>query len=149
MTSSRNRQAETDGLLDAGAVITCRDQRFYVAKAVMRTGTGASQIVVSHDVTEQSRQEELQELLGYTIDQYAEGICITAPDGRTVWVNKAYEALVGKSRAELVGRHVFDHVSGGAVRVPVALEGLKTVKPVSTIQRMGTEAGLRAQHPRV
>ena len=57
------------------------------------------------DITTHKRDAEAQARLAMAVEQAAETIVITEPDGTIVYVNPAFEKITGYSRAEAVGRN--------------------------------------------
>ena len=57
------------------------------------------------DITAPKRAAESQARLAMAVEQAAETIVITEPDGTIVYVNPAFEKITGYSRAEAVGRN--------------------------------------------
>jgi PAS domain S-box-containing protein len=57
------------------------------------------------DITTHKRDAEAQARLAMAVEQAAETIVITDPDGTIVYVNPAFEKITGYSRAEAVGRN--------------------------------------------
>jgi two-component system cell cycle sensor histidine kinase/response regulator CckA len=58
------------------------------------------------DVTEQRRAEEQQARLSRVVEQAAESIVITDPQGTVLYVNPAFESVSGHSRAETIGQNL-------------------------------------------
>ena len=57
------------------------------------------------DVTDRRRAEEQQARLSRVVEQAAESIVITDPQGTMIYVNPAFESISGYSRAEAVGQN--------------------------------------------
>ncbi|MBI3571271.1 MAG: EAL domain-containing protein [Gammaproteobacteria bacterium] len=57
-----------------------------------------------HDVTEHVRAESERQRLTSAIEQTADAVLITDPDGTIEYANPAYEATTGYSREEVIGR---------------------------------------------
>ncbi len=58
-----------------------------------------------HDITDKRRAEKERETLVTAIEHTAEAIIVTDLEGRIEYVNPAFEAITGFSRAEAVGNH--------------------------------------------
>jgi PAS domain S-box-containing protein len=61
--------------------------------------------VILRDVSERWRAEELLRKLSRAVEQSADGVCITDASGTIEYVNPAFEALIGRSRDELIGEN--------------------------------------------
>jgi len=59
---------------------------------------------IVRDVTERKRAEEVLQRLSLALEQAAEEIIITDPDGVIEYVNPAFEKITGYSRQEAIGR---------------------------------------------
>ncbi len=59
---------------------------------------------IDRDVTSRKHGEEERARLKMAVDQAAESILITEPDGRIVYVNPAFEKITGYERHEVIGR---------------------------------------------
>ncbi len=72
----------------------------------LRDGQGAPDggIVVFRDVTAQMRQQAELARLSNAVEQTADGIMMTTPEGVIEYVNPAFETITGYSRAEAVGQ---------------------------------------------
>ena len=72
-----------------------------------RVEIGGETYVVSTglDVTERKRAEEEQARLSRVVEQTTESIVITDPEGTILYVNPAFEAVSGYTRAEAVGQN--------------------------------------------
>ena len=57
------------------------------------------------DVTDRRRAEEQQARLSQVVEQTAESIVITDPGGTILYVNPAFEAVSGYTRAEAIGQN--------------------------------------------
>ncbi len=57
------------------------------------------------DITARKQAEESQARLATAVEQAAEAILITDPDGAIVYVNPAFEKISGYSRAEVLGQN--------------------------------------------
>jgi two-component system cell cycle sensor histidine kinase/response regulator CckA len=64
-----------------------------------------ARLVVAHDITSRKRAEADRDRLAAAIEQAAEAIVITDRDGSIQYVNPAFEAITGYSRAETLGRN--------------------------------------------
>ena len=69
-------------------------------------------IGVFRDVTERRRMEREIQLLGHALRSAGEGVCITDPEDRLLFVNEAFLDTYGYSREELIGQPI------GIVRAP-------------------------------
>jgi PAS domain S-box-containing protein len=61
--------------------------------------------VILRDVSERWRAEELLRKLSRAVEQSADGVCISDANGIIEYVNPAFEALIGRSRDELIGKN--------------------------------------------
>ncbi len=77
----------------------------------------ARAIYVLRDITERLRAEESQRRLSTAIEQAAEAVMITDPKGVIVYVNPAFERIVGYSRAEVVGQRPDVLATGSPSRI--------------------------------
>jgi|GEM_PF-1212056 len=59
---------------------------------------------IDRDVTSRKHGDEERARLKMAVDQAAESILITEPDGRIVYVNPAFERITGYGREEVLGR---------------------------------------------
>ena len=62
-------------------------------------------VVVAEDVTAIHEAQSDRARLATAIDQAAESIVVTDPDGRIVYTNPAFEQVTGYTRAELLGQN--------------------------------------------
>ena len=58
------------------------------------------------DITERKRSEEASTRLSMAVDQAAEGIVITDPEGRIEYINPSFERITGYLQKEAVGRNM-------------------------------------------
>ena len=76
-----------------------------VATTFVRNERGEVEIVgVSRDITARRATEERLRLLATAMDQLAEGVVITDPEGQIEYVNPAFERITGYGPGEAVGR---------------------------------------------
>jgi len=82
-----------------------RDLELFVAP--LRDGDGGVRgaVVVAEDVTAIHDAQSDRARLATAIDQAAEAIVVTDPEGRIVYANPAFEQVTGYSRAELLGQN--------------------------------------------
>jgi len=59
---------------------------------------------IYHDMRKRVREEEQRRLLATAVEQSAESVLITDPEGRIEYVNPAYERITGYSREEVLGK---------------------------------------------
>jgi two-component system cell cycle sensor histidine kinase/response regulator CckA len=59
---------------------------------------------IDRDVTSRKQGDEERARLKMAVDQAAESILITEPDGRIVYVNPAFERITGYGRNEVIGK---------------------------------------------
>ena len=74
--------------------------------AVVRDAQGRVLAIegIARDITERKRAEERLALLSRALDQSAELVVITDPDGRIEYVNPAFERVTGWGAAEVIGQ---------------------------------------------
>ena len=82
-----------------------RDLELFVAPLRDETGGVRGAVVVAEDVTAIHEAQSDRARLATAIDQAAEAIVVTDPDGRIVYANPAFERVTGYPRAELLGRN--------------------------------------------
>jgi PAS domain S-box-containing protein len=61
--------------------------------------------VILRDVSERWRAQELLRKLSRAVEQSADGVCISDASGTIEYVNPAFEALIGRSRDDLIGKN--------------------------------------------
>ncbi len=66
---------------------------------------GSGLVGVMLDITERKRMEERLQQAATVFDSSAEGITITAPDGRIIAVNRAFSDITGYGEHEVIGRN--------------------------------------------
>jgi len=76
----------------------------YRARPVRRDGRVAGCVVTFLDIAERKRAAERVRVLSRLVEQAADSICITDPQGIIEYVNRAFLKLTGFSRSEAVGR---------------------------------------------
>ena len=62
-------------------------------------------VTALRDITERKRAEEEQARLSRAVEQSAESVVITNPDGTVVYVNPAFERVTGYTRDEVIGQN--------------------------------------------
>ncbi len=77
---------------------------FQVEMSLSRLDDGRQQGIV-HDITERKRIEEELRRLSIAIEQAAEDVMITNPEGVIQYVNPAFEKITGYSRSEAIGQN--------------------------------------------
>ena len=82
-----------------------RDLEFFVAPLRDETGGVRGAVVVAEDVTTIREAQTDRARLATAIDQAAEAIVVTDPQGRIVYANPAFERVSGYARAELLGQN--------------------------------------------
>ncbi|HEY8342847.1 MAG TPA: sigma 54-interacting transcriptional regulator [Calditerricola sp.] len=75
--------------------------------------------------------------LSAILEAAQDGIYVVDGSGVTLFVNRAYEAITGYKREELIGRNMAELVNQGYFDRSVSLLVLKTRSPQSLIQRIG------------
>lgn len=70
------------------------------------SGAISGSVVVARDITEHKKSEAERERLALAIEQVAEIIVITDPEGTIQYVNPAFETITGYSRNEAVGQNM-------------------------------------------
>ncbi len=77
-----------------------------VAMRSIRGPTGVSAFVATlRDITDRRKIEHDRDLLAAAVDQAADSVVITDATGCIVYVNPAFEEVLGYSRAEVLGRN--------------------------------------------
>ncbi|MCO6401822.1 MAG: PAS domain S-box protein [Verrucomicrobia bacterium] len=61
-------------------------------------------VLFVRDITARHKAEETERRLSVAIEQSADSVLITDPDGALLYVNSAFEAMFGYSRDEVIGR---------------------------------------------
>ena len=82
-----------------------RDLEFFVAPLRDETGGVRGAVLVAEDVTAIHEAQTDRARLATAIDQAAEAIVVTDPDGRIIYVNPAFEQVTGYARTELLGQN--------------------------------------------
>ncbi|HYN47723.1 MAG TPA: PAS domain S-box protein [Candidatus Nanopelagicales bacterium] len=82
-----------------------RDLELFVAPLRDETGAVRGAVVVAEDVTAIHEAQTERARLATAIDQAAEAIVVTDPDGRIVYANPAFERITGYARVELLGEN--------------------------------------------
>ncbi|MEI7638343.1 MAG: PAS domain S-box protein [Syntrophus sp. (in: bacteria)] len=72
--------------------------------SLSRLDDGRQQGII-HDITERKRIEEDLRRLSIAIEQAAEDVIITDPEGLIQYVNPAFEKITGYSRSEAMGQN--------------------------------------------
>ena len=66
-------------------------------------GTPEGIILITRDITERKRADEMQKRLATAVEQAAEDIIITDDTGKILYVNPAFETITGYSREAVIG----------------------------------------------
>ncbi len=82
-----------------------RDVVFHKATYGNADEPGSGVVGVMLDITERKRMEARLQQAATVFDSSAEGITITAPDGRIIAVNRAFSEITGYSEEEVIGRN--------------------------------------------
>ncbi len=82
-----------------------RDLELFAAPLRSEGGGVRGVVIVAEDVTAVHDAQTDRARLTTAIDQAAEAIVVTDPDGRIVYANPAFERITGYSRTELVGQN--------------------------------------------
>ena len=82
-----------------------RDLELFVAPLRDEAGGVRGAVVVAEDVTAIHDAQSDRARLAAAIDQAAEAIVVTDPEGRIVYANPAFEQVTGYTRAELLGQN--------------------------------------------
>jgi len=82
-----------------------RDLELFVAPLRDDAGGVRGAVVVAEDVTAIHEAQADRARLATAIDQAAEAIVVTDPDGRIVYANPAFERITGYARSELLGQN--------------------------------------------
>jgi PAS domain S-box-containing protein len=82
-----------------------RDLELFVAPLRDEDGGVRGAVVVAEDVTAVHEAQSDRARLATAIDQAAEAIVVTDPDGLIVYANPAFERITGYARAELLGQN--------------------------------------------
>jgi PAS domain S-box-containing protein len=84
------------------------ERRIWEYNNTLRT-EGVTEPVVrgmAHDITERKRAEKAGIRLGMAVDQAAEAVVITDPEGAILYVNPAFERITGYLQKEAVGQNM-------------------------------------------
>ena len=60
-------------------------------------------MALERDITERALAETRSKILSASVDQMAEPVCVSDPDGRLTYTNKAYAALTGYDESHVAG----------------------------------------------
>lgn len=82
-----------------------RDLELFVAPLRDEKGAVRGAVVVAEDVTAVHEAQSDRARLATAIDQAAEAIVVTDPDGRIIYANPAFERVTGYARTELLGQN--------------------------------------------
>ncbi|HEX9908429.1 MAG TPA: GAF domain-containing protein [Thermoplasmata archaeon] len=88
-----------------------------VSKFVDPSSADPYWICIERDITEQSETQKKLKMLMESLDQMADAVCVTDPNGQAVYVNKAYTQLTGYDDshvASLSMTSVSDNSSNGS-----------------------------------
>lgn len=128
---------EKQGLLKDGGGFEDAGKKVFFRIYPYKDGDIFPFMVVCWNISVIEEIEQKKELLEQTFENFCDGMCITDSGGYTIYVNSAYENLVNTGRDKLVGKHIFDHISSGIVKIPIELDVLQTGEPLTVIQKMG------------
>ena len=82
------------------------EQRWFHCIVTRFPGDGPVRVVVAHEnITKRKLAEAAHARLAMAVDQAAETIVITDPDGNILYANPAFEKTTGYNRAEVVGQN--------------------------------------------
>ena len=73
---------------------------------VVRDGRTVAIIGALHDITERHAARAQADLLVQALRSIAEGVCVTTPDDRIIFVNRAFCEIYGYAEAELCGQSI-------------------------------------------
>ena len=130
-----------------------------------RTGEITHFIAIKLDITERKRAEERICLLAQAVENSAELIAISDPDGRISFVNHALLLATGYKESELIGEFfgkmlisqnnpqhideeiepVLSSVADGGVNVSVAARTIPTILYFSVLARLGIPKTVRSE----
>jgi PAS domain S-box-containing protein len=103
----------------------------------------SGRMVLLRNVQEQmTRFQELTELRNHSkelnaiIDSSFDGFYVTDGQGRTLYINRAYERITGINAKEVIGRTMSDLVAEGFYNESVTLKVLKTRRTETIIQKV-------------
>ncbi len=103
--------AEADGRYEQVGWRLRKDGSLFQARTVIspvkgRKGALQGYSVVTRDITELKRNEELLKKLSLTVDQAADVVIITNRDGKVEFMNKAVQEVTGFTREEVTARGI-------------------------------------------
>lgn len=78
-----------------------------------RTG-GVYYVSVERDVTEEAKTERKLTTMLSSVDQMADAVCVSDPDGNVIYVNKAYVQLTGYDDKSIAALSMTDITSGSS-----------------------------------
>lgn len=91
------------------------------------------------DITQTEHYQSLFREMEKIIEFSTDGIYVVDKDGKTLFVNSAYEEITGFHRKELIGNHMADLIHKGYFDQSVSLLVLKEKKQISILQKINKE----------
>jgi PAS domain S-box-containing protein len=96
-------------------------------------------VCVIQDISETECYRSLFKQMEKIIEFSTDGIYVVDQDGKTIFVNSAYEEITGYKREELIGNHMADLIHHAYFDQSVSLFVLKDKRRISILQKIGQQ----------
>lgn len=94
-------------------------------------------VCVIQDISQMEHYRTLLKNMEKIIEFSTDGIYVVNTEGRTLFVNSAYEKITGFKKEELIGNHMAELMQQGYFDQSVSLLVLKEKKQISILQKIG------------